>query len=212
VSPEDLAARHPLLFHLTDPEAWPGIARHGLLAASRLLDLFEVPPEERSAIEGARRPAPVPMTHPRHGRAVISDNLPLTEKALAGCLDDGLSPADWLALLNARVFFWPDEGSLAAHLAARFLRGKPRLVLVFDTLSLTRAHAARVELAPINTGSTIRRPARRGLATFTPLLAHPYPAWRRLRGGLDAVREVTVHRGVPDAAAYLVETRRVVGG
>lgn len=212
MSPEELAARHPRLFHLTDPLAWPGILRHGLLSASRLLALFEVPAAERLAVERARRPGPVTLAHPAHGRAVLSDNLPLSEKALAACLDDGLSPADWLGLLNARVFFWPDERSLAAHLAARFLRGKPRLLLVFDTRPLLRAHAERVDLAPINTGSTIRRPARRGRATFTPLLALPYPHWRRLRGGLDSVREVTVRDAVPDAADHLIETRELTGG
>jgi len=166
LSPEDLAAKHPRLYHLTAPDALSGILRHGLLPTSALLTLFEVPNADRHRIERRRRPASVPLSHPVHGAAVITDNLPLTEAALEACLDDGLTPEDWLAILNSRAFFWPDEESLARLLGARLNRGRERLVLVLDTLSLARRHQQRMELAAINTGSTIRRPARRGLSTF----------------------------------------------
>lgn len=211
LTPKDLAARHPRLYHVADPGALPGILRHGLLPTSALLSLFEVPAAERPAIERRRRPASVPLRHPAHGTAVITDNLPLSEAALEACLDDRLAPADWLGILNGRVFFWPDEESLGRLLGARLNRGRQRLVLVADTLGLARRHQGRMELAAINTGSTIRRPARRGLSTFTPLLRHDYEAWRRLRGGLDRIREVTVVGGVADIADHLVE-HRVVGG
>lgn len=212
MTPEDLAALHPLLHHVAEPDALPGLQRHGLLPTSRLLDLFDVPRNERVAIERRRRPDRVRIEHPVHGHATIADNLPLTEKALTGCLDDGLSPEDWLIELNRRVFFWPTADDLAGHLSARLNRGREKLVLSVDTLALARAHADRIELAAINTGSTIRKPARRGRGTFTPLAAHPYAQWRRLRGGLDRIREVTVVGGVPDVMAFLVEQRVVRGG
>jgi uncharacterized protein DUF7002 len=211
VTPEDLAALHPRLYHLTAPAALPGILRHGLLPTSGLLSLFGVTGAERHAIERRRRPASVRLAHPEHDEAVITDNLPLSEAALEACLDDGLAPAAWLALLNGRVFFWPDEQSLARLLGARLNRGRDRLVLVVDTLGLARRHRERIELSAINTGSTIRRPARRGLSTFTPLGLHEYGAWRRLRGGLDRIREVTVVGGVADLADHLVERRLVEG-
>lgn len=189
---------------MTDPGNLPGILRHGLLPTSKLLSLFEVPPADRRSIERRRRPAGVPLGHPVHGAAVITDNLPLSEKALRSCLDDGLSPEDWLLLLNRRVFFWSDEDNLAGHLGARFNRGRERLVLVLDTLSLVRRHFEHVELCAINSGSTIRKPARRGLSTFVPVRRHGYEDWRRLRGGRDRLREVTVVGGVPDIADHLV--------
>ncbi len=210
MSPEDLAARHPRLYHVTAPEALPGILRHGLLPTSDLLTLFEVPAATRPAIERQRRAAGVALQHPVHGRVVITDNKPLTEPALASCLDDGLSPADWLALLNKRVFFWADEESVGRLLGAGLNRTRQRLVLVIDTLALARRHAPRIELAAINTGATMRRPARRGLSTFTPMLAHDYPTWRRLRGGLDHIREVTVVGTVTEIETLLLE-RRIVG-
>lgn len=204
MSPEDLAAVHPRLYHVADPGALPGILRHGLLPTSGLLTLFEVPEAERRAIERRRRPESVRLTHPEHGEAVITDNLPLSEAALEACLDDGLTPADWLLLLNSRVFFWPDEEGLARLLGARLNRNRDRLVLVLDTLGVARRHHRRMELSAINTGSTIRRPARRGLSTFTPLGRHGCEAWRRLRGGRDRIREVTVVGGVADVGEHLV--------
>lgn len=205
MSPEDLAARHPRLYHVADPNALQGILRHGLLPTSGLLSLFEVPSAERHAIERRRRPAGVPLSHPAHGEAVITDNLPLSETALESCLDDGLAPGDWLAILNSRVFFWPDREGLTKLLGARLNRRRDRLVLVLDALSLAKRHRGRMELSAINTGSTIRRPARRGLSTFVPLGLHDYETWRRLRGGLDRIREVTVVGGVADIADHLVE-------
>lgn len=204
MSPDDLAARHPRLYHVAEPGALPGIVRHGLLPTSTLLSLFEVAPADRPAIERRRRPIGVPLTHPVHGEAVINDNVPLSETALVACLDDGLAPADWLAILNRRVFFWPDEESLAGLRGARLNRDRDRLVLVLDKVSLARRHGERMELAAINTGSTIRRPARRGLSTFTPLHRHDYETWRRLRCGRDRIREVTVVGGVTEVADHLI--------
>ena len=209
MTPEELSARHPRLFHVTQRGSWPSIRRRGLLPTSRLLDLFEITGEDRARLERVRRPSSVRISHAVHGTAVITDQLPMTEAALARCLDDGLVPADWLALLNRRVFFWADEAGLARLVNARANRGRPLEVLVVDTLPLARAHAERVELSPINSGATLRRPARRGPSTFTPLLELPYDAWRRQRGGRDRVREVTVLAGVPDIDRHVVEVRHV---
>lgn len=211
MTPQELAALHPRLFHVTAPGAWASIARHGLLPAASLLEMLEVPAARHDALTRRRRPSEVAIDHPRHGRVVLNDNLPLSEAALAACLDDGLRPADWLAMLNARVFFWADEAGLARLLAARMNRGRARLVLVVDTLGLAAQHAARMEVCPINSGSTIRRAARRGLATFTPLGAMGYAEWRRRRGRQDRVLEVTVVGGVPDIARHVIE-RRETGG
>ncbi|MDI1328019.1 MAG: hypothetical protein PSV23_14605 [Brevundimonas sp.] len=212
MTPEDLAALHPKLYHVAASDALEGVRRHGLLSTSRLLDLFGTPPEQRGAIERRRRPTSIALQHPAHGRAVITDNIPLSETALAACLDDGLTAAEWLQMLNGRVFFWPDEKSLAGLLGARANAGAVKRVLVFDTLGLARRHAADIELAAFNTGNTRRKPVRRGLATFTPMLRHSYGDWRRLRRRLDVIREVTVVGGVPDAADYLIDDYLTTGG
>ncbi len=207
MTPEDLAARHPRLYHVTDPAAVDGIRQHGLLPTSDLLTRFGLTGDARRAIECQPRTTGVVLTHPVYGQVTITDNSPLSMAALAACLDDGLSPEQWLLQLNRRVFFWADEEGLARLLGARLNRGRDRAVLVLDTLSLARRHAERVELSAINSGATIRRPARRGLATFTPLGVCSFDAWRRLRGRIDRVREVTVVGGVADVARHIVEVR-----
>jgi hypothetical protein len=212
MSPEELAERHPHLYHVTDPEALPSIMRHGLLPASGLLSLFETAAGDRPRIECARRPVSVVLSHPIHGCATINDNLPLSVAALSACLDDKLTPRDWLRLLNRRVFFWADEEGLSRLLGARLNRDRERVVLVLDTLSVARQCFEHVELSPINSGATLRRPARRGLSTFAPMRLHSYEGWRRLRGRRDRVLEVTLLRGVTDVARHLVEVRHVTGG
>jgi hypothetical protein len=185
---------------------------HGLLSTSRMLDLFEVRGEERNTIEQRRRPAATPIRHPRLGTAVINDQLPMTEAALEKCLDDDLSPRDWLAILNCRVFFWSDEEGLSRLLGARANKARELDVIVVDTLSLARAYADRIEICPINSGATLRKPARRGRSTFTPLCRLEYEDWSRQRGRRDKIREVTVVDGVPDIERFTLEVLRLEPG
>jgi hypothetical protein len=37
----------------------------------------------------------------------VTDDAPLPFRRLAGMLDGSLTPVDWLAMLDDRVFFWP---------------------------------------------------------------------------------------------------------
>jgi len=209
MTPEDLARRHPRLFHVTAPGAWPSIAAHGLLPAASRLEVFEVPAAQRAALTVRCRPAKVALDHPRRGRAVLSDKMPPSEAALAGSRDGGRHPGEGLAMLNARVFFRADGAGLARLLAARMNRGRAHQGVVVDALRLAAAHAGRMDLCPINSGSTIRRPARRGAATFTPLGAMGYAELRRRRGGRDRILEVAVVGGVPDIARHVIERREV---
>ena len=205
MSPADLAARHPRLYHVTEPAAWPSIRRHGLLSAAALARLFELSAARRERLLGARRPAAVTLEHPVHGRAVLNDNLPLSEAALERCLDDGLRPSDWLRMLNDQVFFWASPDGVERLLGARMNRHRPRLVLELDTLALAERHARDVRLCPINSGSTIRRPARRGLRTFAPMLEHGWQEWRAMRGRRDRVLEVTVLERVSGIESLLLD-------
>ena len=209
MSPEELAERHPKLYHVTEPNAWPSIKKNGLLSTAHILDLFEIKGPQRDKIELTRRPTSIPLEHPVHGNLIINDNVPLSEKSLSTCLDNDLTPADWLRILNKRVFFWPDQESLDRHLGARLNRNRLREVIVVDTLSLTKTHTERVELCPINSGATIRKAARRGLETFSPLLKYSFKEWRTLRGGLDQIREITVRNHVFDVSQHTIEVLSV---
>jgi hypothetical protein len=199
MTPGDIAARHPVLWHLAEAEGAAGIAARGLWPAADLVALFGADP--RPVTE--RRPGPVVLRHPVHGVAVLNDNRPLSMRALARCLDDGLTPRDWLAMLNARVFFWPDRRRVDRLAAAAGNAGRRKVLYEVDTRSLLDAHADRAEITPINSGSTVRRAARRGLSTFTPIGALTLANWRRARGGRDSIAEVAVRGPVPDFTAHV---------
>lgn len=204
MTPEELAELHPRLYHVTPPGSWASIERHGLLSAEAAVDLFGPTPETRAAILTDRRAATVRLTHPDLSELEVNDQLPLNDIALAKCLDDGISPQEWRALLNARVFFWPNEEALDRLLSARMNRNRSRDIMVFDTLSLARAHASKIDLCPINSGATIRKPARRGQKTFTPLGALPYREWRKQRGRMDRIVEITLRGSLPNPQDHLV--------
>jgi hypothetical protein len=208
MTPDDLAERYPRLFHLTAPDALDGIMRYGLRSTSSLLRDCEMTAPERARIETSRRPDEVALQHPLVGPVTINDNKPLHEARLARVLDDGLSPADWLRMLNARVFFWAREDGLRSLSSAAANRVRPRLVLVVDTRRLTQAYADWIDLCPINSGAT-RGITRRGLATFTPMRAVPYAVWQRQRGRVDKVKEVALRCDIPDVADFVLETRRL---
>ena len=130
-------------------------------------------------------------------------------KALANCLDHGLTPQDWLRELNRRVFFWADEARLQKLIQAKNNRGQDKSVLVLNTLTVAEAYSHLIELCPINSGATVRRAVRRGAATFTPLGAFGYHEWRALRGRRDSIREVTFSDAIPNVFSHMIEVRDV---
>jgi hypothetical protein len=84
-----------------------------------------------------------------------------------------------------------------------------------DTLALLAPVRDRAEIAPFDTGATVRLPPRRGRDSFAPLDGLDWDAWRRRRReagvkkGLDGVHEVTVRGGVAHAGKAL---REVIAG
>ena len=193
---EEFAARYPSVYHVAVPGSWTAIAKHGLLSTSALLDLFEVPDADRPALEEERRRTSHVLSHPVHGSAVLRDQLPLSEAKLEACLED-MTVSEWLRLLNGRVFFWLNRNRLAKLLDAKAYRNEDHEVITFDTRRLLERHANRVELSPINSGSTLFNAARRGSKTFRPLSIYDVV---EKRGPV----ELTVARCVPDAVDLAV--------
>ena len=122
VTPAELADHYPHLYHMADFGSWASIQRHGLLCTETLADLFEVPPEIRQSILHQQRLESIEINHPIHGRAVIRDQKPLNRSRLEGCLKD-CNFAQWLQLLNSRVFFWLNPSRLQTLICARDTAG-----------------------------------------------------------------------------------------
>ncbi len=200
----EFIAGYPRLWHMAQDGAWPSIRAYGLLSTSALLDLYGVGGEARARLETRRRARSETLEGEGLPRVVIRDQGPLSETRLAACLDDGLSPADWLRSLNGRVFFWLKRRRLAELLQGRAYRDAAHTVLTVNTASLIAVHGASVRLCPINSGATIYDTPRRGLSTFCTIADYPL----REGGRRKAIAEFTVEHAVPDIADHVVAVHR----
>ena len=173
MTPEELARRYPVLYHMAELNSWPNIQRHGLRSTSALLDLYESTGPTRVKIESQWRPTSVSLTHPTYGTAVVRDQLPMREDRLRDCLVD-MTTRQWYELINGKTFFWPEEAPLGWMLNAPPYRGREHAIIVVPTEELLAHHAGSVTLSPINSGSVnptraTRLPRPRGQDTFQPI-------------------------------------------
>ena len=196
----DLVEGYPRLWHVAEDSSWDSIREQGLLSTSALLDLSRVDGARRFELESSHRPASVPICRAGLPDVMIRDQKPMSEDALSQCLLDGLTPSQWYEKLNKRTFFWLSTERLKIFLLA--YRNKPQIVLTLATQSLVDKHRYRIELSPINSGST-RSPQQRGHNTFLPIENYPLN---------DAVAELVVLYGVPDVETHVIVVHRFVNG
>lgn len=202
LTPELLAARYPRLYHMAEEGSWPSIQQHGLLSTTALLDLFDVPADERHALEARRRPESVPIHHPAHGTAWIRDNKPINETVLRRTLM-GMTEEQFYRTLNRRVFFWVSTERLDRLRNAPPYRNRPHDILELDSAALLERHHERVELSHLNSGAV--HPAAnysRGEGTFAPIETYRYG--ERTLVSNEPVVEVTVLYSVPDVRDFVV--------
>jgi hypothetical protein len=211
LTPELLWTQFPYLWHMAEPGSWPSIRDNGLLSTSALVDRYHLDDASRSAILAERRPECVTIAGKGMPSAVIRDQKPMSDGALRKCLEDGLTPSEWYRILNARTFFWLSGTRLRGLLGARAYRDRPQTVLTLETRSLVEAHGDRIELSPINSGSTIFNPVRRGRLTFQPIAEYDYAFWRKKRAAANAVVELIVLDGVPDIRDHVIAVHDAVG-
>lgn len=201
------------IYHLADAANWLSIQQYGLLSTSALLDLSGVQGREREQIEQQHRAQQVTLVN----GTIIRDQKPMPPTTLERCLH-GMTPQEWYALLNARVFFWLDIGRLNRMLKANHKR--PQVVMVLDTEQLLAKYAEQVALTPMNTGNARRRPALRGRQTFVP-----YGIWIESRWASEAEAlgtrtrprshrpaELTITDAVPDVMNFARRTKLLKQG
>lgn len=199
VTIEKLVESYPTLYHMAEAGTWDRIRANGLLSTTALLDLYENEGANRFRIESNHRPASVNIEHNEYGIATIRDQKPMRESSLLICLDE-MTPNEWYRLLNGKVFFWPTIERLLTLLNGREYRDRTQLVIEVSTHELLRRHHENVSLSPINSGSTLYVPQRRGLYTFRGLETYPFEERRKKRGIRNAIAELTVEYSVPDIA------------
>lgn len=201
------------MYHLVDAANWESIQRYGLLSTSALLDLAGIEGREREGIERQHRARQVILA----SGTVIRDQKPMPPTMLERCLR-GMTPCEWYALLNARVFFWLDIDRLNRMLKANHSR--PQIVMMLDTEMLLAAHAERVALTPFNTGNALRRPALRGRQTFVPYATWIESRWASEADGLGIRErprshhpvELVVAEAVPDVLNFVKQISHLKQG
>ncbi|AJP73431.1 DUF7002 family protein [Sphingomonas hengshuiensis] len=205
----ELVQRYPRLYHMAHDGAWEAIHSHGLKSAAALLDSYGVVDPRRHLLGSCRRPESVPLNADGLPLAVLRDQKPMHDDALAKCLQDGLTPQQWYELLNSRTFFWLSKSRIWRLLGAKAYRGVTQTVLTLDTASLVAKHKERIWLSPINSGSTLFKPQPRGLATFKRIADFPFAERAKSRALENNVVELVVDHSVPDVADFVLAVHSV---
>lgn len=211
MTPDELIALYPRLYHMAHEGGWPAIRDHGLLSATALLDAYAVSGKDRTALQSQNRPESVALKHKSLPGAVIRDQKPMSDGALKKCLQDGLTPKDWYEILNSKSFFWLSPARIWRLLKARAYRNSTQTVLTIDTKGVVANYHNRIRLSPINSGSTIFKPQPRGHDTFKRIEDFPFAARSATRSRENNVVELVVEHSVPDIAKYVLAVHEVQG-
>ncbi len=204
---EELLTHCPTLYHMAERGSWSSIRENGLLSTSALLDFYSVRGEDRERVETAHRSTSVELVAEGLDRAVVRDQMPMSDSGLRRCLPDRMEPSDWYKILNGKVFFWSNEERLHKLTGARAYRDREHDVLVVDTRSLVEEYSEAIWLCPINSGCTKPVARDRDESTFSRIREYPYSYWRKRRRRDERVVELAVDYAVPDIRRFV---RRVV--
>lgn len=204
---EELISNCPTLYHMAERGSWAAIRERGLLSTSALLDTYDVKEPTRSEIENEHRQNSVAIEADALPRAVIRDQMPMSDAGLVRCLPPHLRPADWYRILNSKVFFWLSEDRLHRLTGAKAYRDREHDVIEVDTRSLIEAHQKEIWLCPINSGCTKPMPRARDEGIFCRITDYPYSDWRKKRSKQERAVELCVDYGVHDIRDHV---RRVI--
>lgn len=204
---EELITNCPTLFHMAERGSWGSIKQFGLMSTSALLDHYAVQPPRRTQIESRHRPTSVEVIGADLPRAVVRDQIPMSDAGLRRALPERISPSNWYELLNAKAFFWLSEERLHKLTNAKAYREQEHDVLEVDTRSLIGAHREAIWFCPINSGCTKPMPHPRDESIFARIADYPYAHWRKRRGPRERVVELAVDHSVHDIRDHV---RRVV--
>ena len=127
-------------------------------------------------------------------------------KFLAEKLEPGTSLEDFLAAINARVFFWPNRDRLDCLRNAKEYRAEGQVILHVDTRKLVERYEHQIQLCRFNSGAvTQRNHPLRSRDSRVPIGGFPYEEYRRKHGRGNALAEVTVLDSVPDIIDLTVQ-------
>ncbi len=156
MTPEGFLERCPLLCHVGPIGAWEGIQQLGFRTASQLIADADLTEADRVAL----------MTLPRrHARrltvrgveVMLRDQGPLfARRDLLTIMGDGLTVADWVRVLNGRVYLFAHPAALSKVLDKYVERDGGQELITFNRRKLLEIYRSKIELATQNTGAVAR--------------------------------------------------------
>lgn len=208
---DEFVAIHPQLFHIAEGGSWESICEFGLESTSALLDRFGVSGRERDRIESQRRDKPEVLNDKTNQTVTIRDQSPISETALARCLNN-MTTDEWFKMLNGYVFFWPSAERRDRMLAS--YNNRQHDVLTIDSRMLLELHQDKIMLSPINSGSTQYNPAVRGNRTFVSFGQCQFSVWRgrKRKKSEEVIAEVTLPYRLKEVKKVVQRVDSYLGG
>jgi hypothetical protein len=182
------------LTHVTLAENMPGVRALGLMRPMMLARLAKRKPGDLLL-----RDERLQLDLGKHTARLNSQFALRFGIASAATFLDGHTIESWSEQLDGRIYFWPQAGGEAFGES----HGEHRTsTLVLDSRRFFERLGPAIDLAPVNTGSARRKPARRGDWIYVPATrASEDFRLNRVRMGLkktpDTVTEVSLRADIP---------------
>ncbi|CAN5513027.1 hypothetical protein BH10ACT1_BH10ACT1_42940 [soil metagenome] len=184
----------PRLWHVAPAGAWELIRERGLRTSEQLIQAADLEDGDRARLLTEYR-----LTEARFvvdgEPVVLRDQERLSaRKDTAAILGDDLTLADWVSLLNRRVYLFCDRGPMETHLRKMSAVHGAQDVLVFSPMRLYDTYRSQLELADQSTVAVKRLTGeQKSRATFQPITRFPNKRPKEITvvGGVDDLSVVT---------------------
>jgi hypothetical protein len=183
---------YPRVFHVSLCPRSSTIKSAGLFSAAGLLACSALSSEEREHILFSQRKTTL-ILQTDFGETVLNDQFPLPAKALLRCLN-GISPQDWYAEMNERIFFFLNEDKARSFGSVRADKLPARTLLCLNSKNLIAGLEDDFELCAFNSGNAMRRAVRRDRNSFQTIDKYPLIERARKYGWHHAVSELSIRR------------------
>ena len=203
MTPGEFVARCPSLRHVGAPDSWARIARTGFRTAEQLILGASLDEATRARLLTERRRDSVRL-QVDGDQVVLRDQEPLFKlNDLDPILGDGMKSADWIQILNSRVYFFADKREADAIVQKYAERDGAQELLTISPWQLVKVAGSRIQLSAQNAGAIAhRRGVQKTRDTFVSLAVFPD----------KRPREITVVGGLDDVSVVKRAVRRCADG
>jgi hypothetical protein len=193
MTPEQFLNRCKVICHVGPAGVWEQVQKSGFRTAEQLILEADLTEEERQALLTEPRRESVRLSVQGEG-VILRDQGPLfARKDLKSILGDGLNVADWIHLLNQRVYFFTDETSMRKLLDKYIQTDGAQDVIWLSPLKFVEAAGLSLELTSQNTAAIARQSGTQKTEdAFAPLwrFTDRKPTEATIFGGLDDLSPV----------------------